>query len=200
MPVPAARSTQPEVISLSPINPDPVASMCLWGADVDFGGRQFYVPPFDAARWLEILLAEPVVFEDMFPGLAGPQAVVDVNQMMLADEASAQDLEQAILDLLEQVSGRRWWITVRLCFSLRRSWESIGGELARHGVTPFGVPLSYWLDAAYSTVIDVFMKGPKPKQAADWTRALTMPPVSEARQIDEEANANAFLAALRASQ
>lgn len=194
------KQRESEVIHLSPVNPDPVASMRIWGSTVTLGGKDFRVPAMDAAGWLELLLAEPVDFEALFPGLAGDQAVFEVNQMILAGEASDKDLEQAILDLLEAVAGRRWWITLRLCLSLRASWESVGGELARHGVTPFGVPLSYWLDAAYTTMVDLMLKGPKPKHAADWSRVLTQPPVQEVRDIDEKANADAFLAALRASQ
>lgn len=198
--MPGKPAPQPEVIHLSPVNPDPVASMRIWGSTVTLGDQEFTVPAMDAAGWLEILLAEEVSFEDMFPGLAGPAAVFEVNEMLLSGRVDPGELEQAILDLLEAVSGRRWWITTRLCLSARSNWESIGGELARNGVTPFGVPLSYWLDAAYSTMIDLILKGAKPKLAAEWSRALTMPPPSENRDIDEEANANAFLAALKASQ
>jgi hypothetical protein len=194
------RSAEPEVISLSPVNPDPVASMRIWGADVTLGDQVFRVPAMDAAGWLEYLLADKIVYEDLFPGLAGPAAVVAVNQMLLDGEVSNEDLEQAILDLIEQVSGRAWWVTVKLCFSLRHNWESAGGELARNAVVPFGVPLSYWLDAAYATMIRLFMEGPKPKDASRWTHELTVPPASETREIDDVANANAFLAAFRAAQ
>lgn len=194
------RRDQAEVIHLSQVGVDPVASMRTWGAEVAFGDQTYRVPAMDAAQWLELLLAQPIDFEGLFPGLAGPQAVCEVNQMILAGQASADDLERAILDLLEAVSGRSWWVTLRLCYSVRSNWESIGGEMARNGVHPWGMPLGYWLDAAYSTMIDLMLKGPKPKAAADWSRAVTQPPVTEMRQVDEVANTAAFLAALRASQ
>lgn len=190
----------PQTITLSPANPDPVASMRIWGADVQLGGQTFHVPAADAATWLQVLLAKDVVYEDLFPAMAGDEAILAVNQMLLVGHVGVEDLERAILDLVEEVSGRRWWITLRMCFSLRQSWESVGGELARHGVTPFGVPLSYWLDAAYSTAVDIILRGPKPKQAQEWTRALTTAPPSEGSQVDEEANSLAFLAAMRGSR
>lgn len=167
---------------------------------MSFADEVYRVEPMDAAGWLELLLADPVDWEGLFPGLAGPQAVFEVNQAVLAGEADDEDVKQAILDLLEAVSGRAWWITLRLCSSVRSNWESLGGELARHGVVPWGVPLGYWLDAAYATMIDLMLKGPRPKQASDWSRALTQPPPSETRNFDEKANADAFLAALRAAQ
>jgi hypothetical protein len=191
---------KPEIISLSPTNADPVSAMRCWGANVSFADEVYRVEPMDAAGWLELLLADPVDWEGLFPGLAGPQAVFEVNQAVLAGEADDEDVKQAILDLLEAVSGRAWWITLRLCGSVRSNWESLGGELARHGVVPWGVPLGYWLDAAYATMIDLMLKGPRPKQASDWSRALTQPPPSETRNFDEKANADAFLAALRAAQ
>lgn len=191
---------QPEIIHLSPMGVDPVASMRSWGADVSFAGRVFKVPAMDAAGWLELLLAETVDYEGLFPGLAGPQAVLEVNQMMLEGQAAEGDLERAILDLLEAVSGRSWWITLRLCFSVRSNWESVGGEMARMGVYPWGMPLGYWLDAAYSTMVDLMLKGPKPKNAADWSRAVAQAPVTEMRELDEAANSDAFLAAFHMAQ
>lgn len=195
-----ATDREPERINLSATNPDPVASMRIWGADVAVGGQTYKVPAMDAAGWLEILLAETVVFEDLFPATAGPSVVLEVNQMMLAGRVRQEELEKAILDLLEAVSGRSWWVTLRLCFALRKNWESVGGELARNGVVPFGVPLSYWLDGAYTTMIQLILGGAKPKLAEDFTRALTTPPPSEGRDFDEEANSLAFLAAMRGSR
>lgn len=189
-----------ERITLSPVNPDPVASMRMWGATVSLGDQAWRIPGLDASAWLEVLLGEPQNLEDIFPGFCGSEAVLDVNQMILIGRVEPEDLERAILDLLEEVSGRKWWITLRLCFALRKNWESVGGELARHGVTPFGVPLSYWLDAAYTTMIRLIVEGPKPKVAEEFTRALTTPPASEGRNFDEEANSLAFLAAMRGSR
>jgi hypothetical protein len=194
------RSSEPEVIHLSKMSVDPVSSMRAWGAEVTFADRTFKVPAVDAAGWLELLLAEDVDYEAIFPGLAGPEVVFTVNQMMVEGDATEDDLRGAILDLIEAVSGRSWWITLRLCYSIRSNWESIGGEMARRGVYPWGMPLGYWLDAAYSTVIELMVNGPKPKTAADWSRAIVTPPPSENRSIDEEANAMAFMAALRAAQ
>lgn len=200
MPGRSGGSGRPEVIHLSPMNVDPVSSMRTWGAEVNFASRTYKVPAMDAAGWLELLLAESIDYEGLFPGLAGPQAVFECNQLMLEGQADEDDLKQAILDLVEAVSGRSWWITLRLCFSVRSNWESVGGEMARMGVYPWGMPLGYWLDAAYATMIDLMLSGPKPKNAADWSRAIAQPPVTEVRQLDEVANANAFLAALRAAQ
>lgn len=190
----------PEVIHLSPVGVDPVASMRSWGADITFAEKVYKVPAMDAAGWLELLLAKEIDYEGLFPGLAGPQAVYEVNQMLLSGRADEDDLKQSILDLVEAVSGRPWWVTLRLCYSLRHNWESIGGEMARMGCQPWGSPLSWWLDAAYATMIDLLLKGPKPKMAADWSKAVTMAPPSEIRKFDEAENSMAFLAALRAAQ
>jgi hypothetical protein len=106
------------------------------------------------------------------------------------------DLEQTILDALTEASGRPWWITIRLCQSLRAHWEFVGGEMASHGFVPYGVPLSFWLDGAYRTMVKLLLESAEPRNAADWTRALTTPPPSEGRKFDEVAESDAFLAAM----
>jgi hypothetical protein len=150
----------------------------------------------DAAEWLKILLAEDLSLEAIFPGLAGPAVVSEINMLMLEGLISDEDLIDAIKDAIEAVSGRRWWITLRLARTLRNFWERVGGELAAHGVTPFGVSLSYWLDGAYAICFRLIAET-EPKRLTEFTQMLVSPPPDEARKIDDVAEGNAFLAAMR---
>lgn len=186
-----------ETIRLTPTNPDPVASLEIWGATVTLGGVDYWVPPLDAARWLRILLAEDLDLEALFPGLAGPDVVAQVNLALARGDVDDVELVQAIKDLVEQVSGRKWWIALRLCRSVRASWERVGGQLARHGVHPAGMPLSWWLDAAYETCIDLIAAS-DPRKLTRFTQSLVLPPPGEDdREVDEVAQGNAFLALFR---
>lgn len=187
-----------ENIRLAPTNPDPLASLAVWPVKVSLGGKVFSIPALDAAAWLMILLAEEIDLEAIFPGMAGPEAVAEVNRMLLWNEATEEELAEAIQDALEAVSGRRWWIAMRLCRIMRNFWERAGGELAASGVTPFGVSLSWWLDAAYATCIRLIAAN-DPKKLGEFTQSLVMPPPSEGRKVDEVANSQAFLVALRQS-
>lgn len=201
--MPAARSREPERIYLSPSNPDPLASLRLWSVVVELGGKEFTVPSLPAARWLEILMAPTSELnpEDWFPGFAGPQAVMDVNNMLIDGVISQDEVVAVIWDVLEAMSGRRWWITLRLCASARAHWEWLGGELALAGVSPFDMPLGFWLDGVYAAMVKgIAERASKPQLVADWTRMLTAPPAQSRREFDEKANADAFLAALRGAR
>jgi len=188
--------SEPEKIRVVPTNPDPVASLGVWAIHVTIGERSWRIPPLDAAEWLKILLAEDLSLEAIFPGLAGPAVVSEINMLMLEGLISDEDLIDAIKDAIEAVSGRRWWITLRLARTLRNFWERVGGELAAHGVTPFGVSLSYWLDGAYAICFRLIAET-EPKRLTEFTQMLVSPPPDEARKIDDVAEGNAFLAAMR---
>lgn len=184
------------MIRLAPTNVDPVASLDTWPVNVDLGGKRFRIPALDAAQWLKILLAETLDLEDIFPGLAGPGVRLQINEMLIEGEISEKDLVDAIKEALEVASGRRWWITLRLCRVLRAFWEKVGGNLAAHGMHPAGVPLAHWLDGAYFVCVEAIAAS-QPKKLTEFTQMLTAPPPEEARKVDDVAEGNAFLAAMR---
>lgn len=202
--MPSRKPTAPakSKIALIPLNPDPVASLRVWGADVELGGQVFHVPARDAADWLTVLLADDLDLEAIFPGFCGPDVQVEVNQMLIDGTTDSEQLEKALCELLEEISGRRWWITVRLSRVLRMNWEIIGGLLASQGVVPTGVSLSYWLDGAYMTLLNHLAKNAdQPQKVTDFCLWLVTAPASVAReQRDEIADSQAFLAAMRASR
>jgi hypothetical protein len=191
-----SRPAEPETIELLPTNPDPLASLDVYKVHVYLGGQRFTIPAIDAAGWLKILLDDPLNTEEIFPGLCGPADVVTVNQLIVNGVVTEDELAEAVRHVIEAASGRRWFITMRLCGSARANWDRVGGELACHGVTPFKVSLSYWLDALYATMIRLIMEG-NPKKLTQFTADLTRLPPSEARIIDDVAEGNAFLAMMR---
>jgi hypothetical protein len=189
-------------VSLAHTSPDPLASLRCAAVVVPFAGVDYTIPALPAARWLEILLAEKLNLEAIFPGLAGLDAELAVNMAIASRRATVEDLEQAIYDVLEVASGRQWWITVRLCISLRAHWEWVGGAMARNGLTPFEVPLAFWLDGAYATMVHEMVAGAVEEadlnRIADWSRALTSPPTSQVRgQVSDTVDRDAFLALAR---
>ena len=193
---PRNSSTEPEKIRVVPTNPDPIASLDRWGVVVEFAGVEYEIPPLDAAAWLKVLLPESLDLEDIFPGLAGPVAVAEVNMALFEGRGTDAELVDVIKAAVEEASGRRWWITLRLCRTIRSFWERVGGELAAAGVTPFGVPLAWWLDAAFAVCFRL-IRDTEPKQLTQFTQALATPPPEEGKKIDEVANSQAFLAAMR---
>lgn len=195
-PRPSGSGSEGQSIRLAPTNADPLASLRICKVAVSLAGRTWLIPAHDAAVWLEILLDEELDPEAVFPGLCGPQTVVEVNRLLLDGVVTEADMEEAICDAIEAASGRKWWITLRLCRFLRGNWDRIGGELAANGVTPFGVSLSYWLDGAYATAIRLMLDG-DPRQAAKFTAQLTAPLPGRAKEsFDLARNQAAFRAAM----
>jgi hypothetical protein len=190
------RNQQQEYV-LTSTKADPLASLGMTGVDVLLPAGVWKIPAVDAATWLKVLLVEDLDLEAIFPGLCGPQAVFDCNQLLLTGELSEQEVADAVCDVIEVVSGRQWWVTLRLCHMFREHWELIGGALAAHGVSPWGVPLGWWIDAAYYVVVDRLSQA-DPQKAADFTHSLVIPPVTVIRERqDEVSEGNAFLASMR---
>jgi len=191
-----AGSSESQTIRLSPTNAEPLASLSVSKVRVQAAGHVWLIPALDAAAWLQVLLDEQLDVEAIFPGFCGPDVIMEVNRLLISGELTSQDMEEIFFDVLEAASGRRWWITLRLCRFLRAQWDQVGGELAAHGVTPFGVSLSYWLDGAYATCLRL-IKEADPKNLTKFTAHLTSPPPGRAKEaFDLEANRAAFRAAM----
>lgn len=177
--------------SLTPTKPDPLASLRPRSLLVDWDGVTWTVPAVPALSWLEILLAEEIDFEAIFPGLCGEDAVLDVNWRILS--GTLDDLEPVIRDCIEVASGRRWWITLRLMSVLRENWEAVAPAVA--GVPSDRVSLATWLDVAYGVLVERLSHDPK--YLSEFTSRLVQPPREAAEPINDEVEGNAFLAAMR---
>jgi hypothetical protein len=197
---PRRRSASPSpqegrTVRLSPTDVDPLASLGVSRIAVDIGGDRWIIPALDAAEWLKVLLDDDLDPELIFPGFCGPDVIVEVNRKLIDGTITMAQMEQALYDVLEAASGRRWWITLRLARTVRTHWDRVGGELASHGVTPFGVSLSYWLDGAYATFLRL-LKDADPQAMGDFTKKLTAPPPGMALAVfDHERAAESWRAA-----
>lgn len=183
-------------VRVSPTDVDPLASLRISKVAVDLAGRRWLIPAVDAATWLEILLDDPLDPEALFPGLCGPEVIVEVNDLIILGEITMDQMQEAIFDVIEAASGRKWWVALRLCKAIRGGWDRVGGELASHGVTPFGVSLSYWLDGAFATSFRILAEQ-DPRAAADFTKKLTTPPPGLAMEnFNRDRATEAFRAAM----
>lgn len=187
------------------MNPDPLASLRMAPIWVTFAGADYQIPQMPAAAWLEVLLADPLEMEAVFPGLAGLDTQLAVNVALADGHATADELRDTIYEVLEVASGRRWWMVLRLCASLRTHWEWAGGAMARNGLTPFDVPLAFWLDGAFATMVHEMASNASElkdlQRIADWTQALVVPPPSEVREEAQDTmDRDAFLALARQHQ
>jgi hypothetical protein len=171
-------------VRVSPTDADPLAALRVSRIAVDLGDRRFIIPAMPARDWLEVLLDEELDPEAMFPGFLDGDDQVLVHQMLIDGTVTMDEMTQAVYAVLEQATGRRWWVAVRLCRTIRAGWDRIGGRLAGHGVTPFEVPLAYWLDGAYAAILEIIMEA-DPKAVGPFTQRLTAAPPGLAKQVFE---------------
>src|SRR5687767_10793104 len=127
-------SSQKQGVRISPTDVEPLASLRISKVAVDLAGRRWLIPALDASVWLEVLLDEDLDPEALFPGLCGPEVIVEVNDLIILNEITMEQMQETIFDVIEAVSGRKWWITLRLCRTLRVNWDRVGGEMASRGV------------------------------------------------------------------
>lgn len=192
---PGSASAQP--IRIPATNAEPLASLRICRIQVSLAGRDWLIPALQAADWLEVLLAEELNPEALFPGLCGPDVELEVNRLMLSGDIDHEEMQRAILDVIEQASGRKWWFALRLCRFARTNWDRVGGVMAAHGVNPFGIPLAMWLDAAFNTSVDLWLNSGKPQEVTQFVDSLLQPPPGEAKEsFDLDRNRAAFMAAM----
>jgi hypothetical protein len=107
--------------------------------------REVEIPALSAADWLTVLMTEDLDLGEIFPGLLNDHDSDLVEELILAGDLD-YEYEDIILSIIETVSARPWWVTMRLIELARTSWDVLGAELGLRGVNPTQISLSSWLD------------------------------------------------------
>lgn len=190
-------SSAPQTIRVASTEAEPLASLRSYRIQVDIGTYSWVIPAHDATAWLEVLLADDLDVERLFPGLCGWDVVAEVNFLLAEQAFTVEQLSDAVCDVITAASGRNWWITLRLCRFLRVHWDRVGGELAASGINPDGMPLGRWLDAAYGALLRV-LQASNPEQLGELSTKLTQPPPGRSKEtFNLEASRAAFRAAMQ---
>jgi hypothetical protein len=171
-------------------NKDPVWSLRPWPVTVHLGHRDWTIPALPAADWLTALMQDPLDPDDIFPGLLCREDQDSLEEALVLGDITVEEMYDAVLDIISTVSARSWWITLRLTFLARDSWDNLGAELILKGVDPERLSISAWLDA----FLLVVLRNIDPKRAAAFTMQLEVPPEGESMpEEDMEMSADAFL-------
>lgn len=175
---------------------DLLASIRPWPVeDIEIGGAVYRIAPHPAATWLRILLQEPVPLFEIIPGLLEPDAVDDIQDLIIDGGFSRIDLEELIWDIVGIVGGRPWWTCLYLLGNAKHAShvQIVKGALALHGVDATRISLSAWFDAVY--MIFAEKMDTAARQRLDLMLAKPPPGI----QVKTDANANrAAFAALMA--
>ncbi len=182
--------SQPQV-TVPKLNRDPVQSLAPYSVVVSVAGCEMEIPPLPAADWLAVLMAETPTLDDVFPGLLDEEDQNTVEEMIIQGDLDIDEYRQVLLDVIETVSARRWWVALRLIEGARTSWDVLGGTMGLKGIDATQVSLSSWLDVLLLVTINAM----EPKDVQMWTMKLEAPPPEEeVAEEDMEMSSAQFMA------
>lgn len=154
---------------------DPVWSLQPSPVTFTVAGVEYEIPAVPAVDWLMILMADQVDLDRILIELC-PKAIE-----LLFDESLGQEpLYDLLLDVLGEVSGRHWWITLRLIHTIRGNWNVLGAEMFLRNIDPARMSLSGWLDAMFI----VTLRAMDQKDLTLFVTRLEAPP--EGEELDPE--------------
>lgn len=178
-------------ITVPTLNLDPIQSMRPWSVVVTCCGQDVEIPALPAVDWLVILMSVEPQLDDVFPGLLSPEDADWVEEQIVAGNLGLTEFQSLLSDIIETVSARRWWVTLRLVDLARRSWDAIGAEMLLRGVDASVISLSAWLDILLITVL----RNMDSKDVTMFTLRLEAPPPeAETKPEELEMSRSAFMA------
>ncbi len=179
--------SQPQVVIPKTVT-DPVWSLRPWPVSVRVAGGMYEIPALPAVDWLTVLMTDDPALDDIFPGLLDEADQDVVTEAML--DGHLEETFSVCLDIITAVSGRPWYIAMRLIDVARTSWHVLGAEMLLKGVDAEKLSLSGWLDILVLTI----MKNIDPKDAAMFTMRLEAPPADiEVEQPEPEMSVSSFM-------
>lgn len=173
-------------VTVPKLNKDPIWSLQPWPTVVELGGRSFEIPALTATDWLVYLMQPEPDVEALILDL-----FVDIDELLMAETITLDDLYDAVLLLISTVSARPWWVSLRLINVARNSW-AILGPMMLETLDASHASISAWLDVLMIKALNSM----DPKDTTLFTSQLEAPPPSEQSEDpmdDFEMDASAFL-------
>ncbi len=138
-------------------------------------GKEYEIPALPAADWLEVLMRPDWAGDDVFIELM-PDGINLVLGSLGPDQA-----EGLALEVIEDVTGRHWWVAVRLIQTLAHTWDVMGAEAVFNHVDAEKLSLAGWLDA----MLVLLMNRLSDENATMFVAQLEMPPFGEEMPEEE---------------
>lgn len=130
---------------------DPVWSLQPWPVILVIGELELEIPALPASAWLAVLMVGELELEDIVPGLLYPDDAELVEDALHAGRLNLEQLYELSLEVLAQVSGRAWWVALRLVELARTSWDNLAMEMVRADAAKLS--LSGWLDILFVVIL-----------------------------------------------
>ena len=144
-----------------------------------------------AAGWLAVLLPKDWGLGDVFPGLLEPDDADWVDDQIAQGDISEDDLEAVQLNILSTVTGRPWYVSMRLIQIASGAWDSIGADILTQADAAV-LSIAGWLDVLYL----VILRAMDENKTQLFVSELGLPPVGYATEDpqDLEMTHDAFMA------
>jgi len=155
-------------------NRDPVRSLRPGPVTFVVKGKEYEIPALPAADWLEVLMRPDWAADDIFVELM-PEGINLVLGDLEPDQA-----EDLALAVIEEVTGRHWWVAIRLIQTLVQTWDVMGPEAIFNHVDVEKLSLAGWMDA----MLVLLMSRLKDEDTTMFAAQLEAPPFGE--EIPEE--------------
>lgn len=158
----------PSQVTFPKTNKDPILSLCPWPIEISLDAETVItIPEEPAVTWLQYLLSDDPDFNGLIYDL-----MPEVDDYYFEQQLSAADMFKKMLEVITMVSGRDWWIALRLIHLAYTAWHVLGPRLMISGVDATTVSLSAWLDA----VLFVCIENMDPKDTAMFSMQLEIKP------------------------
>lgn len=148
----------------------------------------YELPTMDAIEWIILIDGPSPDLYEIFPALAGQQAVEHVEDALWEGRVSPDDVGKVALAAIGAAADRPWWEALRIIRAAKDSWSVV------HVNRAAGMSLAGWLDELWSKI----MENIDPKKRAAWITEVQSPPKGADVEVDFDDEERAFLAAMKA--
>lgn len=130
---------------------DPLASMRCWAIEIELGGRVFDIPALPAVEWWPVLISGDLTQILDFVE-SRPDDPANLDEMILSDGVSSEDLTEALTDAIEETAGRSLHASIVIATVAGTHWPAVNGALASNGFRWDEQSLGAALDAVYAEI------------------------------------------------
>lgn len=156
---------------------------------VEFNGATFTIPAQDAVTWVALIDGNDPDLYDIFPGLAGQEAIEAVEDALWEGQVTSEQVGRLALEIIGVAADRPWWVALRIIGSAAQAWGAV------HVNQAASMSLAGWLDEIWSKI----MERVDPAKRAGWISGIEQAPKGEESEVDFDAEEQAFLAAMKAA-
>lgn len=129
---------------------DPIWSLKQWPVTIEIQGQGYTIPAMPAVDWLSVFMLESFGPEDVLPGLLMDTEQDQVEQFLHSGVLGVRELWELGLEVISQVTGRPWYVALRLVLVAKDAWDAIGGEMA---AVRSDASIAAWLDILFTHLV-----------------------------------------------